>query len=165
MICRPTFRPMVFCTLLQAALLGCDGTTEDSSPPSESNLSQIAAVSPNQGSAQVEVIFNSPPQVISMTSSDGRVASNTPVTLQAAATDPDNDPLTYTWTCNCPGTFDSQTAAQVTFTAGSLPAGVSCAFAVDVSDGHGGAGKGTVSLSSALPQIIIGMASLRAERR
>jgi len=43
----------------------------------------------------------------------------------------------------------------VTFTAGSLPAGVACAFAVEVSDGHGGVGKGTVSLSSALPKIDI----------
>ena len=100
-----------------------------------------------------------------MTSSDGRVASNTPVTLQAAASDPDNDPLAYTWTCNCPGTFDSQNAAQVTFTAGTLPTGVSCAFAVEVSDGHGGVGKGTVSLSSALPKIVIGRTSLMAEHR
>jgi hypothetical protein len=69
------------------------------------------------------------------------------------ANDPDGDPLTYTWTSNCPGAFDSQHSAQVTFTAGTLSAGVTCAFAVEVSDGHGGVGKGTVSLSSALPEI------------
>ena len=155
MICRLTSRPMMFLAPFLAALAGCDGTSGDSLPPSESSLTQIKAVSPNQGAAQVEVVFNSPPQVASMTSSDGRVASNTSVTLQVVASDPDGDPLTYAWTCNCPGAFDGQRAAQVTFTAGSLSAGVTCAFAVEVSDGHGGVGKGSVSLSSALPKIDI----------
>ena len=149
--------PIVFLAPLLTALLGCDGTTADSSSPSpESNLTQIKAVGPNQenqGAAQVEVVFNTPPQVTSMTSSNGRVASNAPVTLGVVASDADGDPLTYTWTSNCPGKFDSEHAVQVTFTAGTLSAGVTCAFAVDVSDGHGGVGKGTVSLSSAMPKI------------
>jgi hypothetical protein len=155
MIYRFISRPMVFLALPLAALLGCDGTTGNSSPSSESSLTQIKSVSPNQEVAQVEVVFNNPPQVTSMTSSDGRVASHTPVTLQVVASDPDGDPLTYTWTCSCPGAFDSQHAAQVTFTASTLPAGISCAFAVGVSDSHGGVGKSTISLSSALPKIDI----------
>ena len=89
---RFTSRPMALLSAPLIALLGCDGTNADTSP-SESNLTQIKAVSPNQGAAQVEVIFNSPPQVTSITSSDGRVASNMPVTLQAVATDPDVEAL------------------------------------------------------------------------
>jgi len=147
--------PMVSLVPLLTALLGCDGSTADSSQPSESNLTQIKAVSPNQGAAQVEIVFNTPPQVTSMTSSDGRVASNVPVTLAVVAGDADGDPITYAWTSNCSGTFDSKHAAKVTFTAGTLPADVTCTFAVDVSDGHGGVGKGTVSLSSTLPKIDI----------
>jgi hypothetical protein len=147
-----TSRSMVLFMVPLAALLGCDGTSADS-PPSESNLTQIKAVSPNQGAAQVEVIFNSPPQVTSITSSDGRVASNMPVTLQAVASDPDGDPLTYTWTSNCSGAFDNPHGAQATFTTGALSLSVTCAFSVDVSDGHGGVGRGTVSLSSAVPTI------------
>jgi len=153
MISGTTSRSLVFLAPLLAALWGCDVAPADSSPSSESNLTQIKAVGPNLGAAQVEVIFNNPPQVSSMTSSDGRVASNTPVTLAVVASDADGDPLTYAWTSNCPGAFDSQHAAQVTFTPGTLAAGVTCAFSVEVSDGHGGVGKGTVSLSSALPKI------------
>jgi hypothetical protein len=146
---------MVFLAPLLTALLGCDGAPADGSPPSEGNLTQIKAIGPNQGAAQVELVFNTPPQVTSMTSYEGRVASNVPVTLAVVAGDADGDSLTYAWTSNCPGTFDSRHAAQVTFTADTLAAGVTCAFVVDVSDGHGGVGKGTVSLSSALPKINI----------
>jgi len=155
MIYRLTGLPMVFLAPLLAPLLGCDGTTGGDSPPSESSHTQIKAISPNQGGVQVEVVFNSPPQVTSMTSSDGRVTSNTPITLQAVASDADGDPLNYTWTSSCPGAFDSTLGAQVTFTAGTLSAGVTCVFEVDVSDGHGGVGKGMVSLSSVLPKINI----------
>jgi len=148
-----TSRRMTVLAPLLAAVFGCDGSPADSSPPSENNRAQISPAKSNQGTADVELVFNNPPQVTSMTSSDGRVASNTPVTLQAVASDPDGDPMTYTWTSSCPGAFDSKVGAQVTFTAGTLPAGATCTFEVDVSDGHGGVGRGMVSLSSSVPKI------------
>src|ERR1039458_6044163 len=88
-------RPMVFLAPLLTALLGCDGAPADGSPPSEGNLTQIKAIGPNQGAAQVELVFNTPPQVTSMTSYEGRVASNVPVTLAVVAGDADGDSLTY----------------------------------------------------------------------
>ena len=133
---------------------GCDGATTSNPAPAEMSGAQISSDDPNQANAKVDLIFNASPRVTSMTSSVGRVDYNSPITLQAIASDPDGDALGFVWKSSCPGAFDRTDLAQVTFTVEMLPVGVAtCSFEVDVNDGRGGTAKGTLSLSAALPKI------------
>ena len=142
------------------ASLACDAQPEGTVPegalgPALSRKAVSAAPSSadNEGHAKVEVVFNNAPKVDAMTSSAGRVSSGAAVTLKVAASDVDGDALTFAWTSNCPGAFDRSDMDAVTFTCGTLSSGMVCAFAVVVSDGHGGAGKGSLVLSSVAPVI------------
>ncbi|MGC9985963.1 MAG: hypothetical protein ABSF35_20350 [Polyangia bacterium] len=135
-----------------AATLGCDGQPAPTAPAIGSEPLSVTAV-PDEGNAQVQMVINAPPRVDAMASSTGRVASNSPVTLQVTASDPDHDPLSFAWTSTCPGSFDRVDRDQVTFITGMLATGADCSFQVLVSDGHGGTAKGTLILSSAVPVI------------
>jgi len=137
-----------------AATLGCDGQPAPTAPPISSEPLSATAV-PDEGNAQVEIVVNAPPRVDAMTSSTGNVASDSPLTLQVTASDPDHDPLSFAWTSTCPGTFDRADLDRVTFITGTLAAGADCTFQVLVSDGRGGTAKGELILSSAVPVINI----------
>ncbi len=62
--------------------------------------------------------------------------SGDPVTITCTGADPDNDPLTYTWSSTC-GKVDG-TGPQVRWLSADVPVG-SCAIATKVDDGRGGA--------------------------
>lgn len=148
-------RASVLLAPVLAVALGCEARPPAESPttpaPSRAPLSGTAV--PAQGNATVVMVVNAPPQVDAMVSSAGHVASNSPVTLQATASDPDQDPLSFAWTSTCPGAFDRADRDQVTFITGTLATGADCAFQVSVSDGRGGNATGTLVLSSAVPVI------------
>ena len=140
--------------------MACDGQPE--SPAGDSSLgptvsqkavSAAPTTDENGGHAKVEVVFNAAPRVESMVSSSGRVSSGAPVTLLVTASDADHDAIAFAWTSNCPGMFDRLDREQVTFVCATLSTGMDCTFEVVVSDGHGGAGKGSLLLSSAVPVI------------
>ncbi len=143
------------CFPVLVAALGCDGSSTSPPSPAEMSRSQVAANTPNHGSADVEVVVNHAPQVASVQASAGRVASDASLILQVVASDADGDALTYVWKSTCPGTFDRTDLAQVTFAAGGLAVATSCSFVVDVLDGHGGASAGTIVLSAVPPKIDI----------
>ena len=149
------FRATALFAPLFAATLGCEGqpSTESPTSPATSTEPLAATAVPNEGNAQVEIVINAPPRVDAMTSSTGNVASNSPLTLQVTASDPDHDPLGFAWASTCPGTFNRADRAQVTFITGTLATGADCAFQVLVSDGHGGTATGTLVLSAAVPVI------------
>ena len=142
---------------LFAATLGCEGqpSTESPTSPALSGQPLSAANVPDQGKATVEIVVNAPPRVDAMTSSTGNVASNSPLTLQVTASDPDHDPMGFAWTSTCPGTFDRADRVQVTFITGTLATGADCTFQVSVNDGHGGTATGRLVLSAAVPAINI----------
>ena len=142
------------------AMLACDSQSEG--PASENSVGsalnqRAVSAAPtaveNQGQAKVDVVLNAPPRVDAMMISSGRVSNGAPVTLQVAASDPDQDPLAFLWTSSCPGAFDRLDKEQVTFVFGTLATGMDCTFQVAVSDGHGGGTKGSLVLSSAVPAI------------
>jgi len=65
------------------------------------------------------------------------------VTITCTATDPDNDPLTYTWSSTC-GKVDG-TGSQVRWLSVGVPQG-SCTITAKVDDGRGGAANSSVSV-------------------
>ncbi len=69
--------------------------------------------------------------------------SGDPVVVTCTAADPDNDPLTYTWTSTC-GKVDG-TGAQVRWLSAGVPVG-SCNITAKVDDGRGGSASSTVSV-------------------
>jgi outer membrane protein OmpA-like peptidoglycan-associated protein len=65
------------------------------------------------------------------------------VTVSCTASDPDNDPLTYTWSSTC-GKVDG-TGPQVRWLSAGVPIG-SCTITAKVDDGRGGAASSSVSV-------------------
>jgi hypothetical protein len=101
----------------------------------------------------VKVIINHAPQVTSMESSNGRAEAGIPIDLGTIATDPDGDSLTYAWTSTCPGSFDRTDLEQVRLTPSVIAGLTACSIEVDVSDGHGGVGRGVLVLTTVQPRI------------
>jgi outer membrane protein OmpA-like peptidoglycan-associated protein len=65
------------------------------------------------------------------------------VTVTCTATDPDNDPLTYTWSSSC-GKVDG-TGSQVRWLSAGVPVG-SCTITSKVDDGRGGSASSNVAV-------------------
>ncbi len=72
------------------------------------------------------------------------VGSNDPVAITCAGADPDNDPLTYTWSSTC-GKVDG-TGAQVRWLSNGVPVG-SCTITTKVDDGRGGSASSSVMVN------------------
>lgn len=78
--------------------------------------------------------INHPPVINSISGAD-YVGVNGSITLTCYASDPDNDPLDYNWTCTN-GTFSSSSGQTITWYAPS--ASGSATVTVTVTDGRGG---------------------------
>jgi hypothetical protein len=78
---------------------------------------------------------NSVPEIGALTASASQVAQGGTIALNVAATDPDNDPLTYTWTATG-GTFSNAALANPIWTAPATDGAYT--LSVSVSDGKGG---------------------------
>ena len=66
------------------------------------------------------------------------------VAIKCTGSDPDNDPLTYTWTSTC-GKVDG-TGPQVRWLSAGVPLG-SCTITAKVDDGRGGSASSSVTIS------------------
>ncbi|MCY1031380.1 hypothetical protein OV207_07925 [Corallococcus sp. BB11-1] len=100
------------------------------------------------GGVDIQVSFNTPPLVISVTASEGRVRLGQSTSLAGNAFDTNFDPMTFAWTAACPGTFSNPTGMTTQFTPSSVPAEAcnNCGITYTVRDNHGGEAVGTLLL-------------------
>jgi hypothetical protein len=94
------------------------------------------------GSATVNATFNSWPTVSAMSALPSRIDVSGTTVLGVTASDADGDTLSYSWSTDCGGHFDSSTSATPSFTLSALSGSGTCAFSVTVSDGKGGSNSG-----------------------
>ena len=80
---------------------------------------------------------NNPPTTPTIVSSADTVKSGETVSLSASATDPDNDTLTYTWSCS-KGSFNTNQGMSVVWTSPEVSATEQDTVSVEVNDGNGG---------------------------
>lgn len=107
---------------------------------------------PLQQSIVINVYANKAPTVA--INANVQISKGTDTVLYSYTFDPDNDPLTYTWSDDCNGTFSDNTAENPTWTAPSIP--TSCTITLTVSDGQNTQqATYTISVINNPPQITI----------
>ena len=118
----------------------------------------VLSASESDSPATISVSLNNWPVVSEVTSTQGRIDVNETTKLDCTATDADGDTLTYAWSTNsgCAGTFDAATVKSPTFTLGNtLPANGTCELTVVASDGRGGTGTGSLTITASPPPVVI----------
>jgi len=100
------------------------------------------------GSAVLDVHFNSWPRVSALSASATRLDPGQSTTVAANASDSDGDALSYQWAATCAGSWTSASSRTASFSPSVLPAGAcnNCQLTVTVSDGRGGQTTGSVAL-------------------
>jgi hypothetical protein len=106
-----------------------------------------------KGQAAVTVSLNTWPVISGLTSAPKGWLDGTPLTLAVAASDADNDPLSYVWTSSCVGSFSAGTVVSPTFTLAAGQSGA-CTLSVVVSDGRGGTTTGALTLPIGQPAVL-----------
>ncbi|HTT70246.1 MAG TPA: hypothetical protein VMG32_03405 [Anaeromyxobacteraceae bacterium] len=115
-----------------------------------SSASMIFAVAPYPtGEVDVNVTFNSFPNILSITSPDAQCVPGGTISIVAVAQDDDGDSITPSWSSNCSGaTFDNANTLTPTFHAPpTAPPSGSCSVVLTVSDGRGGTNQGQLNVN------------------
>jgi hypothetical protein len=121
---------------------------------SASTVIHVSA-SNGRGQADVNVHFNTWPQVTTIVAAPGYIVPGSPTSVTVTASDADADVLFYAWTSSCAsGSFSVATAQATTFTLPSGATDTSCDIIVAANDGRGGSTTGQLTLSVGKPLII-----------
>jgi len=89
---------------------------------------------------------NNPPTTPTIISSTTTVESEGTVNLTASASDPDNDPLTYTWSATG-GSFNTTSGASVVWTAPAVSDTQQYTITVEVQDDKGASASNSVNIT------------------
>jgi hypothetical protein len=106
---------------------------------------RVGLGSAGSGNAKVSALVNGAPIITSLTATPAQIIVNSTVTppfpvLAVAATDPENDTLSYSWQSTTPGCTvawgPGQNSASTTFAVSAVATGTTaCVFTVSVNDG------------------------------
>lgn len=136
-------------TVTGGTVSGTGGTITWEAPGAEGTYTISVEVSDGKGgtdtdSVSIEVaVGNNPPNITSVTPGDVSVSPGGSTTVTCTATDPDGDPLTYTWSAPDGGAI-SGTGSSVTWQAPA--AEDTYGIEVTVSDGKGGTDSGSTNI-------------------
>jgi hypothetical protein len=116
---------------------------------SVATLSMKLPVRNGVGDADLDISFNNWPVVAKLTASPSRVEVGQGTVVTATASDSDGDALGYQWSAEgCTGTWTEASGNTARFTPDTAPVdgACSCRLGVQVGDGRGGTGQGTLSM-------------------
>ncbi len=116
---------------------------------SVATLSMKLPVSNGVGDASLGISFNNWPVVKRLTAAPSRVEVGQSTVVTATALDSDGDGLSYQWRAEgCSGTWTEASGNTARFTPDAAPVAgpCSCRLGVQVGDGRGGTGQGTLSM-------------------
>jgi hypothetical protein len=105
-------------------------------------------VTAGSGEATITVDLNKWPVVSAFGSTYARIDVGETTPLNASASDPDEDELSYEWSADCEGTFTSEETSTPTFTLDVVPESGLCQLSVTVTDGRGGAANGSLTIAA-----------------
>jgi WD40 repeat protein len=116
---------------------------------SVATLSMKLPVRNGVGDADLDISFNNWPVVARLSASPSRVEVGQGTVVTATASDSDGDALGYQWSAEgCTGTWTEASGNTARFTPDAAPVDgpCSCRLGVQVGDGRGGTGQGTLSM-------------------
>jgi hypothetical protein len=114
-----------------------------------------------EGSVVAIVGLNSPPQIVSLTSSNSQAVAGQPIPLSALASDLDGDAVTFSWSTGCAGGFGPDeitseaggTRDTTSYTVLAAPASGSCLFRLTASDPQGTSSTGIIIIALVTPTV------------